>query len=85
MSDGSVDLKTASEEARQAAYAVPIEALNPAQSKLFQDDAMWPYVGANYRGKSAPWCRRTTRASRWREGGNWGHPLESRDRNSGDG
>jgi cytochrome P450 len=43
MSDGSIDLKTAAAEAREAAYATPIAELNPAQPKLFQDDAMWPY------------------------------------------
>ena len=39
MSDGSVDLK----DARDAAYAGPIEAVNPVQRSLFQADAMWPY------------------------------------------
>ena len=31
------------EEAREAAYAQPLEALDPAQPALFQADAMWPY------------------------------------------
>src|SRR5579863_4996974 len=39
MSDGSVDLRNA----RDAAYAEPLETLNPAKSSLFENDAMWPY------------------------------------------
>jgi cytochrome P450 len=39
MSDGSIDLKSA----REAAYAEPLETLNPAHPALFQADAMWPY------------------------------------------
>jgi cytochrome P450 len=31
-------------EARAAAYAEPLETLNPAKPRLFQSDAMWPYV-----------------------------------------
>jgi cytochrome P450 len=38
MSDGSIDIKA---EARAQAYATPLEALNPAQSELFTQDAMW--------------------------------------------
>ncbi len=30
-------------DARDAAYALPIEELNPAQGILFQSDTMWPY------------------------------------------
>ena len=30
-------------DARDAVYALPIESLNVAQSKLFRDDAIWPY------------------------------------------
>jgi cytochrome P450 len=30
-------------EAREAAYAEPLETLNPAQPALFQSDTMWPY------------------------------------------
>src|SRR5206468_10565306 len=30
-------------EARAAAYAEPLETLNPAKPRLFQSDAMWPY------------------------------------------
>ncbi|HEY4940291.1 MAG TPA: cytochrome P450 [Rhizomicrobium sp.] len=30
-------------EARDAAYALPLEQLNPAQGILFQSDTMWPY------------------------------------------
>ncbi len=39
MSDGSIDLKSA----REAAYATPLEALNPSRPALFEQDAMWPY------------------------------------------
>jgi cytochrome P450 len=38
MADGSVDLKRA---ARDAAYATPLEALDPAQPDLFANDAHW--------------------------------------------
>jgi hypothetical protein len=39
MSDGAIELKGREGDA----YAGPIEALNPANSDLFQADAMWPY------------------------------------------
>jgi cytochrome P450 len=39
MHDGSVDLKA---EARARTYALPIEAVDPAQPDLFAQDAMWP-------------------------------------------
>jgi cytochrome P450 len=35
----TIDIKAAREEA----YALPLEKLNPAQPALFQADAMWPY------------------------------------------
>ena len=31
------------EQAREAAYAVPLEEMHPAQAELFQNDVMWPY------------------------------------------
>jgi cytochrome P450 len=39
MSDGSIDVK---QEARAAIYALPLEALDPAQPALFQNNTMWP-------------------------------------------
>ena len=39
MSDGSVDIGGTS---RDAVYAMPLDALDPAQPALFQSDAMWP-------------------------------------------
>ncbi|RAK50721.1 cytochrome P450 [Phenylobacterium deserti] len=30
-------------DARAEAYALPLEAINPAQQRLFQSDTMWPY------------------------------------------
>ncbi len=39
MDDGSVDFR---EAAAAEAWSVPIEALNPAQTDLFVNDAMWP-------------------------------------------
>jgi cytochrome P450 len=39
MHDGSVDIKA---EARARVYALPIEAVNPAQPDLFAQDAFWP-------------------------------------------
>ena len=38
MSDGSVDIKA---EARAQAYSIPLDKLDPAQSELFTQDAMW--------------------------------------------
>ncbi len=43
MSDGAIDMREAARQARERAYAEPIETLNPAQSALFEADAMWPY------------------------------------------
>jgi cytochrome P450 len=40
MSDGS--MSAAKRDARAAAYAQPLETLDPAQPALFQADAMWP-------------------------------------------
>jgi len=40
MADGDVALM---KQARDEAYSIPLEALNPAQPKLFQSDTMWPY------------------------------------------
>ena len=40
MADGN--LANLKEEAREQAYATPLELLNPAQPALFQADAMWP-------------------------------------------
>src|SRR5437660_8490158 len=39
MHDGSVDIKA---EARARIYALPIEAVDPAQPDLFAQDAFWP-------------------------------------------
>ncbi|HEV2532345.1 cytochrome P450 [Phenylobacterium sp.] len=39
MADGAVALQKA---AREEAYSLPLEQLNPAQPALFQADAMWP-------------------------------------------
>lgn len=38
----NIALKTEQQKARAAAYAAPIETLDPAQPALFQADAMWP-------------------------------------------
>ncbi|MGA0601220.1 cytochrome P450 [Caulobacter sp. KR2-114] len=43
MSDSASTLHSAAEAAREAAYSQPLETLNPADPKLFRDDAMWPY------------------------------------------
>jgi cytochrome P450 len=40
MADGNVTLQA---KAREEAYALPLDELNPAQPALFQQDAMWPY------------------------------------------
>jgi len=40
MDDGAIDLKRA---ARDAAYSMPIEEINPADPELFRTDTMWPY------------------------------------------
>ena len=43
MSDGSIDIKEAASAAREAAYAQPLETLNPASAEIFEADAQWPY------------------------------------------
>lgn len=40
MDDGALDLKQA---AREAAYAMPIEAIDPANAELFRTNSFWPY------------------------------------------
>jgi cytochrome P450 len=40
MGDGAIDL---ARDAREQAYALPLEAIDPAQPALFQADAHWPY------------------------------------------
>ena len=40
MPDGDVALL---KQAREEAYSIPLETLNPAQPRLFQSDTMWPY------------------------------------------
>ncbi len=40
MDDGAIDFKRA---AREAAYAMPLEDIDPASAELFQSDTMWPY------------------------------------------
>ncbi len=39
----SIATVTPEQEAREAAYAEPLETLNPAQPELFQQNIMWPY------------------------------------------
>ncbi|OXE36591.1 MAG: cytochrome P450 [Phenylobacterium zucineum] len=40
MSDGNLDL---AKDHRALAYSMPLDQINPAQPKLFQDNVMWPY------------------------------------------
>ena len=40
MSDGNVDL---AKDHQALAYSMPLDQINPAQPKLFQDNVMWPY------------------------------------------
>ena len=40
MDDGSIDVKRA---AREAAYAMPLADINPADPELFRTDTLWPY------------------------------------------
>ena len=40
MDDASIDVKRA---ARDAAYSMPLEQINPADPELFRSDTMWPY------------------------------------------
>jgi cytochrome P450 len=40
MDDGSIDVKRA---AREAAYGMPLEEINPADPELFRTDTHWPY------------------------------------------
>ncbi len=39
----NIAVKSDMQSARDAAYALPIEQINPAQGSLFQSDTMWPY------------------------------------------
>lgn len=39
----TAELKSIQDEAREEAYSLPLEELNPAQPRLFSQDAMWPY------------------------------------------
>ena len=41
MSDGSIDLKA---EARAKAYAMPLEDINLADTELWRNDTVWPYL-----------------------------------------
>ena len=40
MDDASIDVKRA---ARDAAYAMPLEEINPGDNELFRTDTHWPY------------------------------------------
>ena len=40
MDDASIDVKRA---ARDAAYAMPLEDINPGDNELFRTDTHWPY------------------------------------------
>jgi len=40
MDDGAIDLQRA---ARDAAYSMPLEEIDPANAELFRTDTMWPY------------------------------------------
>ncbi|MDB5451363.1 MAG: hypothetical protein JWQ52_2491 [Phenylobacterium sp.] len=40
MDDGSIDVKRA---AREAAYAMPLDQIDPGDPELFRTDTMWPY------------------------------------------
>ncbi len=40
MDDGSIDLKRA---AREAAFSMPLDEINPGDPELFRTDTMWPY------------------------------------------
>ena len=40
MDDASIDLQRA---ARDAAYSMPLEEINPGDPELFRTDTMWPY------------------------------------------
>ncbi|MEI9886425.1 MAG: cytochrome P450 [Rhizomicrobium sp.] len=39
----NIAVKDVMKDARDAAYALPLDQLNPAQAILFQTDTMWPY------------------------------------------
>src|SRR5215471_4377376 len=44
MADGNLgNLAQFKEEAREQAWSLPLDKLNPAQPELFQKDAMWPF------------------------------------------
>jgi cytochrome P450 len=51
MDDGAIDLKRA---AREAAYSMPIEDIDPANAELFRTDTMWPYFRTAAEGRPGP-------------------------------
>ena len=53
MDDGAIDLKRA---AREAAYSMPIEQIDPADPELFRTDTMWPYFERLRKEDPVHWC-----------------------------
>ena len=51
--------------AREQAYAEPLESLNPAQSELFQADAMWPIFERLRREDPVHWTPESNFAAHW--------------------
>ena len=45
------------EEAREDAYSMPLEDLNPAQAELFENDTMWPYFERLRKEAPVHYCR----------------------------
>ena len=65
MSDGSIDIKEAASAAREAAYAAPLESLNPAMPALFEADAMWPYFERLRAEDPVHWTPEGDNAAHW--------------------
>jgi cytochrome P450 len=65
MSDGSIEIKEAASAAREAAYAAPLESLNPALPSLFQADAMWPYFERLRAEDPVHWTPEGDNAAHW--------------------
>ena len=62
MDDASLDLKRA---AREAAYSMPLEEINPADPELFRTDTMWPYFERLRREDPVHFCPQSRVGAHW--------------------
>ncbi|MBI1197784.1 MAG: cytochrome P450 [Phenylobacterium sp.] len=62
MADGGATLK---DQARAAAYATPLEDLDPGNPDLFLNDAHWPYFERLRREAPVHWCKDSEFGAYW--------------------